>query len=1039
MPYVASGIDRRAIRRDLGERLRLFDKYDAFAASFRRRLGLASEVAQRLLHRTQAAKSLTSLDTLLRDFMLDTPATFDQANAAVEQFSELRDAHASVVTAREQEQVLGPLADHDRTITEARAEQKRTSALAAAVEHHAQRLRLERLEVERDKAAQAAAALSAEVRRAALAEDEARAAHRDLAVARQGAGGAELGEATARLESAEHDLARAQDQRRSLAAALAVLEAEVPDDDAAFDELVQALGREETRIDQDLKALSEAEAALVVELERLRSRLAELRADAEQVTATGSAMPRPLLEARRLIAEAIGQPSSVLPFAGEVLRIVEGEENWRAAIEAVASGFARHLLVPDHLYRQVAQAVDSHRLGARLSYDRMLPVTAPSGVPADAVARKIEPVPGAGGARAGIGDGLADWLNAELLRRFDHRCVEDAGALVGIERGVTRAGQVKSSRTAHVKDDRRDLADPRTWTIGVDARDRLEQIAQEVSELRARQEAAEARRDELTGRAVALRSRRDACLRARETRWQDVDVTSAAARMEALRRRCERLREDTPELAELEARLEAAAQVEDEARENHVALRSRLAESEHLRDTRAQEAEALRERLEREEGESQTAPSDTPSLTEELNARFHAHGRHLGLDELAGVASAVTRELSREREAAVRRETQAVGAVERAMTQYAERWPVARGQMLPRIDYLPDHLDRLEELRRDDLPRHERRFAELLASQTRQNVGQLANEVRRAASQVRARIGPVNDALAAAEYSPGRHLRIEVAERRLPVVTDFLADLAAISTGTLDLAEETREEAEARFDRLRRVMTRLASSDPRDATWRTQVLDTRLHVSFTAVERDETGRPVNYYEGASGLSGGQRQKLVVFCLAAALRYQLTEADAAVPGYALVVLDEAFDKTDVAFTRAGLDVFAGFGFQLLLATPMKMLQTLEEHVGGAAMVTNNEEGSDSRLSLVLFEEIDGGSVPAGASGVSGVPKAAEAAEAAEVAGAPGVDAEAGPGPAAPGDGAAETGAAEGGEHHAADNPEVPDGDPDEPDLFSAMEE
>ena len=193
-----------------------------------------------------------------------------------------------------------------------------------------------------------------------------------------------------------------------------------------------------------------------------------------------------------------------------------------------------------------------------------------------------------------------------------------------------------------------------------------------------------------------------------------------------------------------------------------------------------------------------------------------------------------------------------------------------------------------------------------------------------------------------------------MAERRLPVVHDFLTDLATIAAGSLDLADETTEEAEARFAVLNSVMTRLGSTDPRDETWRRQCLDTRLHVSFTAVERDASGIAVDYYEGAAGLSGGQRQKLVVFCLAAALRYQLTEPGQALPGYALVVLDEAFDKTDAEFTRAGLDVFRGFGFQLLLATPMKMLQTLEDHVGGAAMVTNSPAGDDSRLAAVLFD-------------------------------------------------------------------------------------
>ena len=58
---------------------------------------------------------------------------------------------------------------------------------------------------------------------------------------------------------------------------------------------------------------------------------------------------------------------------------------------------------------------------------------------------------------------------------------------------------------------------------------------------------------------------------------------------------------------------------------------------------------------------------------------------------------------------------------------------------------------------------------------------------------------------------------------------------------------------------------------------------------------DEDGTPTNYHDSSSGLSGGQAQKLVFFCLAAALRFQLADIDADVPRYGTVVLDEAFDR------------------------------------------------------------------------------------------------------------------------------------------------
>jgi len=191
-------------------------------------------------------------------------------------------------------------------------------------------------------------------------------------------------------------------------------------------------------------------------------------------------------------------------------------------------------------------------------------------------------------------------------------------------------------------------------------------------------------------------------------------------------------------------------------------------------------------------------------------------------------------------------------------------------------------------------------------------------------------------------------------------VTEFLRALAEITSGSLEdalgsgLGAEERGRAEARFVQMRDLIRRLSSTEPDDVRWRTHCLDTRLHVQFLAEVRDTDGRAVDWFLGAAGLSGGERQKLVTFCLAAALRYQLARDGAALPNYGLVVLDEAFDKTDPAFTRAGLDVFRTFGFQLLLATPLKMLQTLEDYVGGAAVVLN-EAGSGSHVELMLFDE------------------------------------------------------------------------------------
>ena len=87
----------------------------------------------------------------------------------------------------------------------------------------------------------------------------------------------------------------------------------------------------------------------------------------------------------------------------------------------------------------------------------------------------------------------------------------------------------------------------------------------------------------------------------------------------------------------------------------------------------------------------------------------------------------------------------------------------------------------------------------------------------------------------------------------------------------------------------------------------------------------------------------------------ALRFQLAPPGRTEPTYALVVIDEAFDKADHTFTQAGLEVFRSFGFQLLLATPMKMLQTIDDYVGGVVMVTN-EAGRGSTLQELHYDTV-----------------------------------------------------------------------------------
>ena len=72
-----------------------------------------------------------------------------------------------------------------------------------------------------------------------------------------------------------------------------------------------------------------------------------------------------------------------------------------------------------------------------------------------------------------------------------------------------------------------------------------------------------------------------------------------------------------------------------------------------------------------------------------------------------------------------------------------------------------------------------------------------------------------------------------------------------------------------------------------------------------------------------------------------------------PKFCTVFLDEAFDKADADFTTMAMNIFKTFGFQMVVATPLKSVMTLEPFIGGAGFV----QIRDRKVSSVLSIEYD----------------------------------------------------------------------------------
>lgn len=958
-PFARGGLETRKLQAAYPDALVAGGgKTARFYQRLRSIFGIPDESALQLLHKTQSAKNLDSLNQLFRESMLERPETFGLAEAAREQFGELNDAHDHVVRLRQQRDHLAGLRDAAFAYDRAAEEAARAELLGTHVMAYEQHRRLELAQAELARLAEELIRLRSEAtdaqRASAAADDAHDAAYRHA----MQLGGSDAEQLRLRIEAAGAQAVATQHRRERLAESLRALGIEhAPGDAAQYAELLTAAQREQEQHGGPAGPSTE----LYDQRAAARREKTRLETEITALATSRSTMGSALIDVREALARHLGVAATALPFAAELIEVDPAHAEWTGAIERVLRPLSTTLLVRSEHLTATRRWVDAHRLGTRLSYEEV-PTRVADPAPAASPLSLLH--------RITVREGnFTAWLQHTLSERYDYACVDTPDALDDHPRAVTVHGQVKSGRGRYVKDDRKPIDDRSTWVLG----DR-EAKHESLIVLLQSAEAEYARLDKLIRVATAARDlsiRRQQALGAlQQQAWSEFDVEAAEAEVARLRAELTALTSADSELADAQRRLDDAKQTRELARAHAATAGTRVTTAEQRQHELTAQTAQLEARL-----ASGELPAADAAVYAQLAERFAAIRRSITLESIMDIASQVTQALYREQTAARKLADAAGEDITRIATQFRERWRGAAADFVASVEGRHGFIELYDAIVANGLPEHEARFFELLRERSQDMIAQLVDEILHAPAEITARIDAVNTSLGRAPFDEGRFLRIEVKTRRSQAATEFLRDLRAISEHSWS-TEHDPHDAEQKFATLAKLMRRLDSSDAGDRKWREQCLDTRLHVAFLAHEIDAHGRVHSTYDSGAAMSGGQQQKLVVFCLAAALSYQLAQPDDPVPGYGTIVLDEAFDKADTRYTRLALDVFQEFGFQMVLATPHKLLQTIEPYVGGATEIENPTRAR-SQISNLVWD--DGG--PAAAAATAGTAAAAAAPPAA----------------------------------------------------------
>ena len=932
-----SNLDLRKLKQSLADAFHR-SEFSAYAERFRRLLGIDSEVALRLLHKTQSAKNLGDLNTFLRDFMLDKPATFAVADRLVGEFDELNAAHQAVVTARRQVETLAPARQQHQQRESLLHERDGLNELLAGIESYAGRRHIELLQEQIERLNIQAEGLQGEISRKQAALDQHADTLRELERRHREVGGDQLQTWQAEQSALEQQREQCLRKQGQAKAACRQLDRVFPSSPQRFAELIGDARQELERWESGRSEIREQRDRLVIGKKDTETAFTRTAAEVKALERQPSNIPAHMLDLRQQIATAIGVAESALPFSGELIEVKPDEAKWQGAIERVLHGFALSLLVDARHYFALSNHLNSRHLGQRLVYYRTEQVDRQQAraLGADSLVLKLN-------IKA---CNQSKWLSAELRRRFDYACVDAIQSFRRADRALTREGQIKHSKTRHEKDDRRSIGDRRNWVLGFDNREKLALYRKEAQELAGKISALEERIKALTDREGARAKRAIHCQTLVNLRWQEVDVAPLLTRIDKLQRRIREALEGDTELKNAAAQIERQKKLVKDADE--ALLKTRIDYGRVVG-----KVDEYQDSLKNLQDDPTLVPL-APRQQQGLDQRFDALEEPVRLDNLQKLIRCVDRAIRDEMEALTRQAGKCDRLIEKQFDAFVSEWPAEAEGLDASLAAAADFFARLARLESDGLPAHEQRFFELLESQSQQNLAALATYLSDARKEILERMELVNESLAQAPFNrsaeQNTYLQIDPSDRQLPDVREFKQEIQqALSRAW----SQDREVAESRFLALRRLVQRLSSQEPEHKRWRQAVLDVRQHMEFIGRETDESGAEVEVYRSGSGKSGGQRQKLATTCLAAALRYQLGGNEHGLPRYAPVVLDEAFDKADNEFTALAMNIFKNFGFQMIVATPLKSVMTLEPFIGGACFI----DISERRVSAVLMIEYD----------------------------------------------------------------------------------
>ncbi|MEN9868601.1 MAG: hypothetical protein RL748_4191, partial [Pseudomonadota bacterium] len=864
-------------------------------------------------------------------------------------------AHQAVLKAKQQVQMLTPLVADGEQYQSMQAQQERWHKARDALGFYFAAIKKDLLLARQQELDQSWQRQDKKVQHSEAARVHARQQEQELRSQIAANGGdrlQRLAQDIAALSQQERERRKRHDRHAELSQALNLTP--VQDEEGFMQQqtqlqaLQQNLAVQESRLENDLAPLSASFYQGRQDQKALADEIASLSARKSNIPTEFILLRERLAQGLKLAVDDIAE---LMPFVGELIQIHPNEAVWQGAGERLLRGFGLSLLVPDSHYAAVVDWVERTHLKGRLVYYRVKPGGAladTAKLQRDSLVRKLQIEPHSP---------FYNWLERELVHRFDYICCQSQEQFRREVRAITQAGQTKTQGERHEKDDRSAINDRSRYVLGWSNAEKIAALNEQRLQLEKTLGLLGAQISSLQRERESTRGQRENLSKLVEfQQYQDIDWHSPAQQGEVLRAEQARLQASSNLLQQLSAQL---AQLEQSITQLESDLKEQISKLGGIKNSQQSCAEQLAQLELRLAGpvvvEHGPYFADLDLLRADVLADkrtrvedCEAHEREMREALQKSRIDSLARKLSALRERIVK-----------AMADYKNSFKLETEEVDANIEALAEFAKMLAALMHDDLPRFEARFKALLNENTIREIANFQSQLARERETIKERIDLINQSLAPIDYNDGRFIVLAAQASPDLDIRDFQNELRACTEGSLGTQDDA-QYSETKFAQVQHIIERFrgrAGLAEQDRRWTQKVTDVRNWFVFGASEcwRSD-GSEHEHYSDSGGKSGGQKEKLAYTILAASLAYQfgLDWERQKSRSFRFVMIDEAFGRGSDESAQYGLRLFGRLGLQLLIITPLQKIHVIEPYVSSVGFVFN-EGGSQSRLRHLTIEQ------------------------------------------------------------------------------------